>query len=346
MIFFLGTWLGCASPQALDVRPCHEISVSHSADPFVILWGGDTLLGDAAAADLRQKGAGWTLEHLTPLMANADAVVVNLEGPVTASTEPFSKKKYSYNADPKTAQALADAGVTLAGLANNHSMDRGPQGLLDTQRHLRLAGVEFFGAGRTRSEALRPGVIETPHGRVGIIGFTERYGSGVMAGASRPGVVALTEQRAHDQAAKARASGIEHLVAFVHWGDNYEAVQPSQRKMAGWLVDAGYDLVIGHGAHIQHPVEFVCGVPIVYSLGNLAFGTPGRFSPEAPGFGVVLTTEVGRDGFQVLEAHCIQTDNARVRFQPRQCEEPESRPVLSAFLDGAEVVGNRARYRR
>ena len=346
MIPLLWTWMACSSPPAFEAKPCNETAVSHSEDPFVVLWGGDTLLGDAGTPSLQRHGPGWALEHLSPLMADADARVINLEGPLTVATEPFEAKKYSYNAEPGTVRALADVGVTLAGLANNHSMDRGPQGLLDTQRHLRAAGIEPFGAGSTRSEALGPGRIETPHGRVGIIGFTEKYSSAVMATSSRPGVVALTERRAHQQAERARASGVDHLVAFVHWGDNYEAVQPSQRRMARWLVDAGYDLVIGHGAHIQHPVEISCGVPIVYSLGNLAFGTPGRFSAEAPGFGVVLRTEVGREGVQAIEAQCIRTDNAEVRFQPRPCAGEEAQRVLSSFLDGAEVSDNRARYER
>jgi len=343
-VIALALLLGCApTTQRSPDRPCDATGVEQSPDPFDMVWAGDTLLGDAATADLRSHGYSWPFDHLKPLLEDAAVRVVNLEGPVTVLTEPFSPQKYSYNADPVSARALARAGFTLAGLANNHAMDRGTIGLADTQHHLGLVGIQTFGAGMSRSEALQPAIVETAYGTLGLVGFTERYANAVMATERRGGVVALTEGRAHDVASMARAIGVDHLVAFVHWGDNYSDVLPSQRRMAGWLVEAGYDLVVGHGAHLQQEVEVRCGVPIAYSIGNLAFGTPGRFTEQVPGYGIVLRTELGEAGFQALEAQCIRTDNSEVHFQPRPCEASDAEEVLRDFLIGADVVGNLAR---
>jgi len=300
-------------------------------------------LGDAASAVLEREGYAWPFEALLPLLAGGDALVINLEGPVTASTEPFVKQKWSYNAAPASVQGLVHAGVGWAGLANNHAMDRGPEGLEDTREHLAAAGIGSFGAGVSREEALTPALLESPHGRIGVVGFAERYAPAVMATKNRAGVVALTERRAHQAAEAGRAAGVDHLVAFVHWGENYEGVRPLQRRMAGWLVDAGFDLVVGHGAHLQQEVEVSCGVPIVYSIGNLVFGTPGRFSEQAPGHGVVLRTEFGASGVQAIEAQCILTDNTEVKFQPRPCGAEAASRVLGSFLEGAVVSGNHAR---
>ena len=67
-------------------------------------------------------------------------------------TEKYDRgQRWAYNAQPAAAEALASVGVSAAGLANNHALDRGPTGLDDTLAHLRDAGIATFGAGGDRS---------------------------------------------------------------------------------------------------------------------------------------------------------------------------------------------------
>ena len=99
--------------------------------------------------------------------------------------------------------------------------------------------------------------------------------------------------------------------------------------------------MIGHGAHVQQEIEILDGVPVLYSLGNFVFGTPGRFSAAFPGYGLIATSHLGAGGFSALTLRCILTDNDAVRFQPRPCSEAVSARVLPALhpeleLDGAE----------
>ena len=325
-------------------RVCRTEPLKQSADPFTILWGGDTLLGDAAKSDLATLGFEWPFAHIQPLLEGADASIFNAEGPVTTLTaKHIAKMPYHYNVDPLGAAAMAASGLTIAGMANNHAMDRGPAGLVDTKKNFKAVGIETFGAGLTMADALKPAIIETPHGRVGVVGFTKRYLVEMMASPTKSGVTGLTEKRARRVAASAREAGVDHLAAFVHWGENYSEIEKGQRNMAGWLRDAGFDLVVGHGPHVPQVVDPTCGQPVAYSIGNLVFGTPGRFTEEFPGYGIILRTEVGAEGFQAIEANCIQTDNKRVKFQPRPCEGEEAERVLKGFLPGAVIEGNKAR---
>ena len=300
------------------------------APAFRILWLGDTLLADAAEPHLVANGYAWAVDGLRPL-PDTDYVIANAEGPITTETAVYDPtQRWSYAARPEAARALAAEGVTAVGLANNHALDRGPSGLADTVAHLDAAGVAAFGAGADIDDALRPLIIETPHGRVGVVAFGQGGGLRKNAGESRPGIAVLTRCNAAAGARLARDAGARWLVAFVHWGVNYGEVMHAQRRQAALLAAAGYDLAIGHGPHVAQPVEVADGMPVVYSLGNFVFGTPGRFTADAPGFGLMATTAFGPDGIEALLLHCIRTDNAEVGFQPRPCSEAEADAVLRA----------------
>ena len=85
-------------------------------------------------------------------------------------------------------------------------------------------------------------------------------------------------------------------------------------------------------------------MPVVYSLGNFVFGTPGRFTGAAPGVGLMATTAFGPDGIEELRLHCIRTNNAEVGFQPRPCTPAQADEVLRtvhpdiAVEDGVGVL--------
>ena len=300
------------------------------APPFRILWLGDTLLADAAGPHLVANGYAWAFERLRPL-PGADYVIANAEGPITTETTVYDpSQRWSYQARPEAARALAAEGVAAAGLANNHALDRGPAGLADTVAHLGGAGVATFGAGEDLDRALRPLLVETPHGRVGVVAFGQGGGVRENAGEGRPGIAVLTRCNAAEGAHRAREAGARWVVAFVHWGANYTGVVHAQRTQAALLAEAGFDLAIGHGPHIAQPIEVAGGMPVVYSLGNFVFGTPGRFTADAPGVGLMATTAFGTDGLEALRLHCIRTDNDEVGFQPRPCTTSQADEVLRA----------------
>ncbi|MXY78939.1 MAG: CapA family protein [Chloroflexi bacterium] len=314
------------------------------APPFLIIWAGDTLLGDAAQPHLDQRGYAWPFAQLADALA-ADFTVVNLEGPITADATPWDPgQRWSYNAQPESAAALAAAGVDAAGMANNHALDRGPEGVSATVDALAAAGLIGFGAGRDPA-AKQPLLIETPHGVVGVVAFEADVDFERRATTHRAGTIAPTAPAVARGIALARAAGARWVVAFVHWGENYTAVDEAQRRAARRFAAAGYDLVVGHGPHHAQPVELIGSMPVFYSLGNFVFGTPGRYGPDAPGYSLLLTTPVGADGIRAAELRCLLTDNRRVRFQPRLCPSAEARAMLAALHPDVELSGDVATLR-
>ena len=78
---------------------------------------------------------------------------------------------------------------------------------------------------------------------------------------------------------------------------------------------------------------------MLWSLGNLTFGTPGRWDEQFPGYGLVASTRFGADGLDRIELRCIVTDNSLVSFQPTPCPADEASEVLGALGDEVDVEG-------
>lgn len=298
---------------------------------------GDTLLGGAASEVIAAHGYDHPLARIRHLWADADLTVANHEGPLTYAAEPAAKldtgkKRYWYKGDPESAHALAATGVGVASLANNHVTDFGPEGLFDTMRALDDAGIAHCGAGADDAAAREPAVVTVNGLRIGFLSVMQRYRMYIAEDAyatdTRPGPALLdTDRLAADVAAlKAR---VDLCVVLPHWGRNYRRRTELQRTLAREIVAAGADLIVGHHPHIAHPVRVVDGVPVAYSLGNSAFGSPGRYREGRPPYGVVAVFDVDAGGVTGLDLRLIEVDNAVVDFQPV----PASGADAEAFLE-------------
>jgi poly-gamma-glutamate capsule biosynthesis protein CapA/YwtB (metallophosphatase superfamily) len=303
------------------------------AVPFKFVFVGDVLLADAAQPSLDEYGYLWPFEHIAHLI-ESDYAVANGEGPITVIDQPWDPDQvWSYNAQPEAAQALADYGFDAVGFANNHIMDRGPEGISDTRDHIESNQMTFFGAGLDLAEAEIPLLIETPYGLVGVVGLGDDWGKDRTATANQAGTVSLSKTSIRRGYQLARDAGADWVVGYVHWGRNYADITIAQRRWAREFAREDYDLVVGHGAHSIQPVEIINGMPVIYSVGNFVFGTPGRFTEDFPGFGLVVKAELQTNGFHQLTFSCIQTDNQIVNFQPRPCTPTQAQRVFSSLYD-------------
>jgi len=246
-----------------------------------VLAVGDILLGDAAEATLARQGFDHVFAATRPLISGADLALGNLEGPISASAEPADSGKWVYRMHPEAASALARAGFDVLVLANNHVRDCGDQGVLDTVAALERRGLAHVGAGATPAEAARPVRRQVGGVRLAILAYhttllildTPVPQDHLEAVPGRPGVaLARPEQLARDLPA-ARA-GSDLVVVSIHLGDRYqEGPLDFEREICRRAIDAGADVVVGHGPHVMGPVELYRGRPILYSVGNFGFGS-------------------------------------------------------------------------
>ena len=212
-------------------------------------------------------------EHQDP-----DFKLINLETGITTHHDPWPGKGIHYRMHPKNIDLLTTAGIDFCSLANNHIMDWGKEGLLETLEKLKAADILQAGAGKNRDEAQNPAVLQSPKGRVIIMAFGSTS-SGIpgrwAAGKEQPGVNMLPNagkssfSKIKRQIAAIRQPG-DIVIFSVHWGDNWGYQVPDdQRKFAHLLIDrAGVDLIYGHSSHPPRGIEVYRNKLILYGTGD------------------------------------------------------------------------------
>ena len=207
------------------------------------------------------------------------ARVVNLETSITRNANPWRGKEIHYRMHPGNVACLSAARIDVCALANNHAMDYGRAGLVETLDVLRAVGIGVAGAGRTLAEARAPAIVPLGRDRRLLVFALGSPTSGVpeewAATEERPGIDVLSSLS--DSAARAIVERIRRtrrpgdlVIASIHWGSNWGwAVEPEMVRFAHHLVDGGVDVVHGHSSHHARPVEIYDGRLIVYGPGDL-----------------------------------------------------------------------------
>jgi poly-gamma-glutamate synthesis protein (capsule biosynthesis protein) len=222
--------------------------------------------------------------------AHPDARIVNLETSVTTS-EDATFKGINYRMHPENVPVLTAARIDCCTLANNHVLDWGMAGLLETLTVLAQAGIAVAGAGRDLAQARAPAVLAVRGARVLVFAFGSADSGippGWRAGRERPGVHLLpdlSEDTAADigdlVGATKRPGDI--AVASIHWGGNWGYdIPPAHRTFAHALIDrAAIDVVHGHSSHHPKAIEVYRDRPILYGCGDLVNDYEGISGYEA-----------------------------------------------------------------
>ncbi len=207
---------------------------------------------------------------ISPLLASADVAFVNVEMAITSQGVPASKT-FVFRAPLSAAGTIARAGIDVVSVANNHAVDYGEVGLLDTLDALASAGVVAVGGGPDDVEAYRHRMFEIPAGpTVAFVAASQIMPSGFAARSDRAGIADGTSQRERVLAnVRVAASEADVVIASVHWGIERDTCpSATQRSFAQALLDAGATAVIGHHPHVLQPIETTDTQLVAYSLGN------------------------------------------------------------------------------
>jgi poly-gamma-glutamate capsule biosynthesis protein CapA/YwtB (metallophosphatase superfamily) len=212
------------------------------------------------------------LERLAP-----DARIINLETSVTVSHDFWPGKGINYRMHPANVPCLKAAHIDACSLANNHSLDYGFSGLLETLETLANAEIGTVGAGRHVGEACQPIVLEKASRRI-ILFACGTESSGVPASWSAA-AARLGLNRLRDLSEETAAGIRKHLqrlkrpgdvvIVSIHWGANWGYDIPAEHVMfAHWLLDGGVDIVHGHSSHHPSAIEVYRNRLILYGCGD------------------------------------------------------------------------------
>lgn len=303
---------------------------------ITLIAGGDVMLGRSLGEGIMQNGTRWPFEFLATMMQAADIAFVNLEAPVSPRGEPVNKD-FTFRAPPEAAVSLADAGIDIVSLANNHAFDYGPDALIDTIMLVEAEQIATVGAGADLAEATEVIVLEIDGVRVAFLAYVSTPPDGntgymledTQATETTPGVNWLYPERVPNDVELAKTVA-DVVVVSMHTGFEYqEALSDLQTQTAHSAIDAGASLVIGHHPHVLQGIETYNGGLILYSLGNFVFdfdyvdyayeGLPSALSAMVE---VDLTT-AGFTGCRIIPVIVGEADG-----RPRPVDGAEAQPVL------------------
>lgn len=245
--------------------------------PVTLLFAGDVYFSDYVKNAYRQAGgiSGVLDDGIRQEIANADIFMVNQEFPFTERGEKVPDKQFNFRVSPEWVSVLKEMDVDLVTLANNHILDYGKQGLLDSCDTLKEAGIAYVGGGKDFDEAKKLVTMEAGGRTIGFLGTSRVYMDGSWAaGKEHPGVFSTYDSSKPLEEIQKAKEQCDYLVVYVHWGiERSTEPEAYQRTMGQAYIDAGADLVVGSHPHVLQPIETYKDKTIAYSLGNFVFGS-------------------------------------------------------------------------
>ena len=265
---------------------------------FSVAAAGDTMLGSEYTRRLPPADGAGLLSKVAPLLSSADVTFLNLEGPIAddlpqVKCRPDSTSCYAFRTPSRYVKVLKEVGLDLASLANNHAFDAGAAGQEATMAVLDSAGIAHAGrygdVGRVEVDGVKIALLAAHSGACCLnVNDLDEVRAAITLADQEADVVILSFHGG------AEGAGARHVPGRVEiaWGEQRGDV----KALARAAVDAGADLVLGHGPHVLRAMELYQGRLIAYSLGNFVgykqFGRGGGVT----GTSVVLEVELAANG--------------------------------------------------
>lgn len=258
------------------------------------------LLGDTNVQFREEPGEAF--KYLKPTLEEADFIILNLEGPFAGGTDDDAKSDIPHknwrHSNPDQVSALTAASVDAVGVANNVTYPW--QALMRSLKVLDSVEIPYAGGGKDIVEAHKPVILEKKGLKVGFMQYAATvFPTNHAATKNQPGIAEIKVYTAYqppknldkpgqppyvitwlDEKSKAlMVDDIEKLrkevdviIVSYHWGvsGTYEPVS-YQSEIGKAVIDAGADIVFGHGPHKYQKIELYKGKPILHSLAQAVF---------------------------------------------------------------------------
>jgi len=325
-------------PESEMIEPSEPVAIS-------IQFVGDILLHPTYPGSVEIARTGENAFDFNPFLRyirpyiNGDLALANMETPVDVMGQNQDLTTFPlFNVPFEILEALQYAGFNHLISANNHSFDRGFDGLVATVHNFERAGIAQTGMYINEAAFNTPSIVDVNGIQVGIIAYTDsvNYLEHLVPEAKLPFAVRRFRSDVLDDIphmtediANLREAGAELVIVALHWGAEYvDEPTQMQRQIARGLSEAGADVIMGKHSHTVQPVEWHERADgsrgfIMYSLGNfladqtrltsatvsaqIATGTDNIMGMQFAGrtqFGMVVSLQVVRelDGEIKLEA--------------------------------------------
>ena len=316
------------------------------------------------------------LAQVAPALKQGDLVFSQVECAYSERGQRADDRGWGgFRAHPRNVPAIANAGIKVASIAGNHTMDYGPDAFCDTLDHFQKNGIKTIGGGRNIKEARTPALFEIDGTRVAFLGYNSIIKTDWIAREDYPGMAPLQVKTFYEQldwqpgtpakvwtlpvlddmlAVERDIAGARQtadiVVVSVHWGVHHMGDPAMYQIDAGRrMIDAGADLILGHHTHRLNPIMKYKGKFIFFGLGNFAFQS-GK-DPNDPYLQITKqlyhTSPLAEGAKKTNESHnsimvkCEIADKQLQRVSFRPCtsnEKAEPRIVPPSDSYGQEII--------
>lgn len=252
--------------------------------------------------------------NVKDIFDNDDLTVVNLEGPLTNSQNIVSKE-FSISGPPEYVKILTSGSVDTVNLANNHTLDRGEEGLAETKNILKENNIGYFG----NEDIYYAEIKGVKFGIIGHLGYQDTQ---------------YIRNSLKTKIDTAKANGDIVIVEF-HWGIESQYTSYSvQENLAHYAIDNGVDLVVASHPHVIQGIETYNGKNIVYSMGNFCFGANKNPADKACFIFQQSYDSITKTAISSKVIPCnITSDITRNNYQPTPLEGADAENVINRLKD-------------
>ncbi len=297
-----------------------------------LLFAGDVMQHTPQITAARKAGGfdySPVFAAVRPRFDRADLVVVNLETTLTRS------ERYTgypcFRSPVALAEALRDAGVDAAVLANNHCCDGGAAGIRTTAEVLDSCGILRTGVFADSLDRQKHHPLLLACGDVPIALLNYTYSTNGLPVPKGAAVNCIDTVRMVSDIREARNRGARCIAVCIHWGNEYERhPNAEQRMIASTLRRAGADLIIGHHPHVVQPYEADSTHAVFYSLGNFVSNQRRRYCDGGLMAEITLTLHP-EDGHITYAAEAIPVWVALPGYRILPCEVADTMDLPAAY---------------
>jgi poly-gamma-glutamate synthesis protein (capsule biosynthesis protein) len=278
---------------------------------IIITFGGDFMIDYRIYKKKLYKKLHKVYKYIFHIFQNSELNICNLEAPISKKGKPY-KKEYIFFQPRIAVNILKKLNIKAVSLANNHILDYGISGFLETLEILKKANIKFFGAGKDIFSSKNGIIFDIKGEKIAILGFSNVYPKNFFIDFLKPGVIPAYLYVMKEAISKAKEES-DLVIVFLHWGKEYHKY-PTENQifLAHKVIEFGADIIIGQHTHNIQPIEIYKNRIIFYSIGNLIFTTK---DPRADYSLIVkLIYTPSHIAFLLIP---IITNNNKVNFSPK-----------------------------
>lgn len=295
--------LPAEAPEPPAALPPRELVIAAVGDMMIGTDYPDNHLPD-------DDGLGF-LRAVTPLLSSTDIAFGNLEGVLLDGGTPAKKCSnpsacYLFRSPTRYGKLFADAGFDAISLANNHARDFGEEGRTSSMENLAALGIRHSGRVDDFAEWLDGDV------RIALAAYAVTKNSNMMLDVDLAAATVFELASRNDivmVSFHGGAEGLDHLHVPFAEETYYDEPRGDVIEFARTMIDAGADLVLGHGPHVVRGMELYRNRLIAYSLGNFATYY-GISVAGLKGVAPILISTLNRDG-EFVRGHIHSTRQIR-----------------------------------